>query len=426
MRRLARSDFVRYGAVVFVAQLGANVLNFLFHVLVSRRVGVAPYGELNALLAGLTILSVPALILTTIVVKYAAEFHAVDDAPRLRALALRVGTRLGSAALLLVPLAAFLAGPTAAYFNVTSRPAVVLTAVVVAFTLVLPPLRGVLQGAERFREYAVSTLLEVVVKVALAVLFTGFGWGIAGALGGWALGAAASLAYTALMLFAHYGRAPRAPLSLDVRRLVRTSAGVAAAMLLISAMGFGDVLIVKHYFEPRAAGLYSAGALAGKMLFWLVNFVPAVVLPRAATKAALGLRTTPVLLQALSAIAVLAGSGLVFYALCPRFVVTTLAGNAFAPAAAYVFPYGAATTLLATLNTVALYKIAVHRFDFIAPLAIVACGELLAIVLRHDNPQQVIEVLIVGNALGLLSTLYRIDAPLRAPVPAPRASRVAR
>ena len=106
MRRLARSDFVRYGAVVFVAQLGANVLNFLFHVLVSRRVGVAPYGELNALLAGLTILSVPALILTTIVVKYAAEFHAVDDVPRLRALALRVGTRLGLAALLLVPLAA--------------------------------------------------------------------------------------------------------------------------------------------------------------------------------------------------------------------------------------------------------------------------------------------------------------------------------
>jgi len=201
---------------------------------------------------------------------------------------------------------------------------------------------------------------------------------------------------------------------------------VAAATLLISAMGFGDVLIVKHYFEPRAAGLYSAGALAGKMLFWLVNFVPAVVLPRAATKAALGSRATPVLLQALSAIAVLAGSGLVFYALFPRFVVTTLAGNAFAPAAAYVFPYGAATTLLATLNTVALYKIAVHRFDFIAPLAIVACGELLAIVLRHDNPQQVIEVLIVGNALGLLSTLYRIDAPLRAPVPAPRASRVAR
>ena len=47
-------------------------------------------------------------------------------------------------------------------------------------------------------------------------------------------------------------------------------------------------------------------------------------------------------------------------------------------------------------------------------------------VLRHGNPQQVIEVLIVGNALGLLSTLYRIDAPLRAPVPAPRASRVAR
>ena len=423
LRRLARSDFVRYGAVVFVAQTGANVLNFLFHVLVSRRVGVAPYGELNALLAGLTILSVPATILTTIVVKYAAEFKAVDDGPRLRALVLRVVKTLGPASLAIVPAGALLAGPTAAYLNVTSRRDVVLTALVLALNLLLPALRGILQGAERFREYAASALLEVVVKVALAVAFTGIGWGVAGALGGWAAGSAVSLAYTLATLLAYFGAQPRAPLSLDLRRLVRTSAGVTAATLLISAMGFGDVLIVKHYFAPAAAGLYGAGALAGKMLFWLVGFVPAVVLPRAASSAARGERATPVLLQALGAIAVLAGGGLAFYALFPRFVVTTLAGNDFAPAASFVFSYGIATTLLATLNTVVLFKIAVHRFDFIVPLALAAAGELIAIVVHHDTPQQVIAVLIVGNALALAGALFRIDAPLR--TPALRAERAA-
>ena len=133
-------------------------------------------------------------------------------------------------------------------------------------------------------------------------------------------------------------------------------------------------------------------------------------------------------MQALVAIAVLAGGGLAFYALFPRLVVTTLAGEAFAPAASFVFSYGIATTLLATLNTVALYKLAVHRFDFIAPLAVVALGELIAIVVRHDTPQQVIAVLIAGNAIGLVASLYRIDAPLLSAsgVAARRASRVAR
>jgi O-antigen/teichoic acid export membrane protein len=415
LRRLARSDFVRFGIVVFAAQTGANVLNFLFHVLVSRRVGVAPYGELNALLAGLTILSVPATILTTIVVKYAAEFRALDDSARLNALVLRVAKTLGPVALAIVPAGALLAGPIAAYLNVSSLRSIVLTALVLALNLLLPVLRGILQGAERFREYAASTLLEVVVKVVLAVTFTSIGWGVAGALGGWAAGSAISLAYTFATLRRRFGSRERVPLSLDLPRLARTSGGVTAATLLITAMGFGDVVIVKHYFEPHAAGLYGAGALAGKMLFWLVGFVPAVVLPRAAGSAARGERATPILLQALGAIALLAGGGLAFYAFFPRLVVTALAGNAFAPAADIVFSYGIAATLLATLNTVALYKIAVHRFDFIAPVAVVAAGELLTIVLRHDSPQQVISVLIVGNALALGCSLFRIDAPLRSP-----------
>ena len=426
LRRLARSDFVRFGAVVFAAQTGANVLNFAFHVLVSRRVGVAPYGELNALLAGMTILLVPATILTTIVVKYAAEFRAVDDAPRLRALVLRVAGSIGPAALAIVPLGALLAAPAAAFFNVSSRPAIVMTAVVLALNLLLPVLRGILQGAERFREYAISALLEVVVKVVLAVILTGAGFGVAGALGAWALGSATSLVYTFFTLQRFYGAQPRAPLSLDLPRLARTSAGVTAATLLISAMGFGDILIVKHYFAPQAAGLYGAGALAGKMLFWLVGFVPAVVLPRAAGSAARGERTAPILFQAVAAIVVLAGGGLAFYALFPRFVVTALAGEAFAPAASIVFSYGVATTLLAVLNTVALYKLAVHRFDFIVPLALVVLGELIAVVLRHDTPQQVITVLIVGNAAGLAAALYRFDAPPASQIVAPRASRVAR
>ena len=150
LRRLARSDFVRYGAIVFVAQSGANALNFLFHVLISRRIGVAPYGELNALLAGLTILSVPSTILTTIVVKYAAEFRAVEDLPRLRALTLRTARTLGLAALAIVPVAALFAGPIASFLNMSSRGDVVLTAAIVAITLVLPPLRGVCKAPSAF------------------------------------------------------------------------------------------------------------------------------------------------------------------------------------------------------------------------------------------------------------------------------------
>ena len=99
LRRLARDDLIRHGALVLVSQTAVNVLSFVFQALVSRRIGVEAYGSLNALLAGFTVLTVPTLVLTTIVVKYAAEFRAVGDVARLRALTRYVATSLGTVAL---------------------------------------------------------------------------------------------------------------------------------------------------------------------------------------------------------------------------------------------------------------------------------------------------------------------------------------
>jgi O-antigen/teichoic acid export membrane protein len=410
LKRLARTDLVRYGAVVFAAQTAVNVFSFIFHVVVSRRVGVVLYGELNALLAGFAILSVPATILTTVVVKYAAEFRALDDAPRLRALVLRIGFGLGGIALLLVPLGVLAAPVVGGYLHVAAAGVVVLGVVMLALNLVLPVLRGVLQGVEHFTAYAISAALEAVVKVALALAFTALGWGVAGALGAWALGSAVSLAYTFGVLYARYGGQPHSSLRIDYARLGRTSAKVALATLLIAAMGFGDVVIVKHYFDPQTAGLYGAAALSGKMLFWLVAFVPAVVLPRAAGLAGRGERASSILVPAFGAIALLAGGGLLAYAFFPATIVTTLAGGAFVSAAPLVFPYGVAATLLAMLNTIVFFKVGLHRFDFLVPLTLVVLAELVAVILRHATPQQVIEILIAGNSVALLASLYRINA----------------
>jgi O-antigen/teichoic acid export membrane protein len=95
LRRLARNDLIRHGALVLVSQTAVNILSFAFHVLVSRRLGVEAYGSLNALLAGFILLTIPATILTTIVAKYAAEYRAAGDTARLRALSSRVATSLG-------------------------------------------------------------------------------------------------------------------------------------------------------------------------------------------------------------------------------------------------------------------------------------------------------------------------------------------
>ncbi len=408
---------IRYGAVVFIAQNAVNLVNFVFHVAVSRRLGVVDYGELNALLAGFTILAVPSAILATVAAKYAAEFRALGDVARLRALVRRVTVALGAVALLLVPLGAFAAAPIAAYLHAGSNGAVTITLAILALNVLLPALRGVLQGVEDFVAYGISTGLEAGLKLVLAIVLTSLGWGVNGALAAWALASLAALAYTYGTLAWRYRRVPVASLSIDYAKLGRTSANVAFATIVFTAMGFGDVLIVKHYFDSETAGLYGAAALAGKMLFYLVGFAPLVVLPRAAHEAAQGRAATPVLFVALGLVALIAGAGLVAYALAPRAIVTTLAGSAFAAAAPLVFPYGIAATLLAALGTIVFFKVGIHRFDFVLPIAAIALAELVTIVLYHPTARGIILVLIAGDGLAIVASLVHLG---------PRAARAAR
>jgi O-antigen/teichoic acid export membrane protein len=411
LRGLGASDFVRHGLLVFVATTLVNAFGYGFHFAISRKIGVEQYGVLSALNAGLMISLVVSQIVTTVAVKYAAEFRAAGDRARLGVLVRRLTVGCTIAGMLSAAVGVASAGTIAAYFHIANVRAVDLTMIVIGIGLITPSLRGVLQGMEEFGTFSISICLESFVKMALGVGFVYAGYGVDGAFAGWAIGSFSSLLYTAWVL----GRSQRyvrgVPLHVDLRRLGTTMAGVSIATVLMTSISYADVLVVKHFADPTTAGLYGALALSGKILFFLVGFVPTIVLPKATRIALGGASPVGVFLQALGVIAGLSGGGLLAFYLFPRFVITTLAGSAFAPAAPYVFAYGFAMVLLAVLNVIVAYKIGIHRFDFVWPLALCAVGEIVGISFYHRSLADVIAVLVAGNGIALLASAFRLNVP---------------
>ena len=70
--------------------------------------------------------------------------------------------------------------------------------------------------------------------------------------------------------------------------------------------------------------------------------------------------------------------------------------------------------IVAILNAVAVYKIGIHRFGFVIPLAAVALIELIALALFHATAYQVIRIVILGAAAALIVALVT-DPEGRAP-----------
>jgi O-antigen/teichoic acid export membrane protein len=405
-RRLVRSDFVRQSLVVFLASTLVNALGYAFHFAISRRIGVVAYGVLSALNAAFMICATLAGIIGVVVVKYAAELRAVGDTPKLTLFIRRLMLFCAVAAVLAIAIGV-----------VQDVHAVALDVIIIGLTVANVPLRAVFQGLEDFKTFAVLSCVESVLRVAFGISLVYLGFGVTGAFAGWAIGSTVSLLATCSVLLRRFSHTSDTKLYIDFRRLAITTVNVGLSTIMLTVIGYFDVIVVKHFADPTTAGLYGALSLSGKIIFFFVAFVPTVLLPKA-TRLSLGGRSAmPIFMQAMGAVVAISIGGLVVYGAAPGLIVTLLAGQSFAPAAPYVFSYGVAMVMLAALNVVVTFKIGLHRFDFIVPLTVVAIGEIVGISLHHQRLGDVITVLIVGNFVALTTSLYRIDASVVVRVP---------
>jgi O-antigen/teichoic acid export membrane protein len=414
-RRLLRNDFVVHGSLIFASTTLINICNYGFHLVVSRRLGVTGYGALASLLAALMLATFPAMISTYTVTKYASALHAVRDYAGLRTLVER--TLLFSALIAAIACSlGFLArNPLASYLNLPDVRPVVLLTLIVSVQFIFITIRGVLQGVQDFLRFAIATVSEVAGKLVLGVGLVYAGFGVGGALFGYALATTLSLAYTISAIYGHLDE-KRGPLRIEASHLLRTTSAIAASTASLAALGFIDVVLVKHYFDPHAAGLYGAVSLVGKALLFVASFVPTILLPKAAARSARGESPLPLLLQAGAATAAFAGIGLGVLCFRSEFTVAMMAGPAFVAAAPYVFPYGCAMALLGATTTVASFKIGVHQFDYVLPLVAIAVAEIVALTFLHRTLSQVVSVVLVAQVAAFICSLYRITA-VRSPQP---------
>jgi O-antigen/teichoic acid export membrane protein len=409
-RRLVRNDLVQHGSLVFASTMVSSGFLYVFYFIASRNLGVERYGTLSALLSASLLLSVFATVGTTIIVRFAAEFDAVGDAGKLRRLCDIVILWCGGTTLIFAIAGYAFREPVSRFLHVEDATLIELTALMAALNIVLPVMRGVLQGAQRFTAFAASTLVETFGKTMIGVALMVAGLGIAGAITGIVVGFAIAAGYTYIQLRRSFP-APPDRMRIDIRRLVATTGGIACSIFGVTTLMFFDVILAKHYLTAKEAGLYGAAALAGRALYMVISFLPTVLLPKATARAASGQSVRRLLFQAAMTAMGFSLAVLALYGLFPNFVIRVFAGAAYASAAPLVFPLAGAAALLGMANLLISYKVGLHRFDFIVPLLVIMTGEIAAIAYVHNRAEDIVRVLLIGHALVLAASLYRITAP---------------
>ena len=406
--RLGGDRLIRNNAIYLAGSVGVGVVGYVFHFATGRLLGPATYAIVAAIVSALSLLSLPSIVLQTTAARYTSLLSARADTGAIRRLLLQLSLACLLGVIVLGGILVVLAPAVAGYLHLADTRFVYLLALASAFALLLAITRGALQGLSRFVSLSLNTLLDMGTRVVLAVGL------ILGGLG--AVGAAISLvagpliAYAqSLFLFRRFARASAttSPPLTDVGRYTLSAVVAAAGITYLLNI---DVILAKHYLSGHDSGLYAAGAVLGRVIFFLGMTVASVMFPAVTLLHARGEAHFHVVEKSLLLLGILSGGFVLTYALLPGLVIGPF-GETFALVGPYLVLFAIALSFFAISVLFLNYFLSINNRRFIPPLVAAAALETVLIAAFHAGPRQVVTMVLISMAalLGMLTLLYVAD-----------------
>jgi hypothetical protein len=254
--------------------------------------------------------------------------------------------------------------------------------------------RGYIQGTYGFRRLAINLVIEGACRLGGSVLLILLGQGVVGVIA--ANSAAVAIAYFAVTPKLAGRIANPLHISYVFRETSQAMVFFAGQVLINNC----DIVLVKHFFAAREAGLYAAVAMVGRVIFAFSSSVVNSMFPLVAGTREEERRDLRVI--ATSLLLVLGTGSVLALALsiAPAWIWTSFFGSGFAIAGKYDLPYllalYAVTTIIYSLSVVIItfemsYKIANTSWVQLAFSGLV----IAAICVFHSSLREVILVQLV-------------------------------
>jgi len=396
---------VKNSAIVFGGTMFANFLAYLYHLIVGRMLGPARYGELAALISIYYILNAPSTILQNIMVKFFSQLKAKNELGEAKQLFISISKGIVVfgiiAFILLVPFTKFFAS----YLNI--RQPVYLIWLYLMFATYLFSIIAIsmLQGFQKFIAIAalqnIGGALRLIVGVIGATISVGWTLflGIIANVFGYLL--------TLIPLRSILSNKPK-KISMSAKSAIVYSVPTFIAIFCMTALYSQDVVLVKHFFPPELAGIYSSLSVLGKIIFFASSSVGLVSFPLLAERKELGKEFTSIVFLSLVGVGIMSFGLTLGYYLFPSLVVNLLFGKAFLSASVYLGSFGLFISFYTLANLFVTMYLALGETLVWIFAVLAAAAQTLTMNIFHSSLHTIIwnNTLIVGILFLVLLIYY--------------------
>jgi len=383
-------SLIRDSLLLFSATLIVNFGAFLYHFVMGRLLGVANYGVLGTLLTILYIINVPVNVIQTTITKFVVNYKALKEEEKINFLIRRSFRRLFILGIVGVIIVNIISSVIANFLHI-SRLNVIIISPIILFALLLPIVRGNLQGLQKFQLLGLNLIFEIIIKLGLGVTLVYIGYRINGAIFAIVLSFLFPILF-GLISIRQYIKKKQVE-SFDNKKVYKYTYPVLIALTLMTFLFTIDVFLVKHLFDDLTAGLYVAAAIIGKIIFFGTFAISQVMFPKSVERHSLNQSTKKILKKSLLLVAIIAIPITLFYFLFPEFVTIVLFGKNYLGITNLLGLFGVAISLFSFSYLLVLYNLSINRTKLIYFLVFAAILETVLIYLMHDSLFQVLLIL---------------------------------
>lgn len=163
-----------------------------------------------------------------------------------------------------------------------------------------------------------------------------------------------------------------------------------------------DILLVKHYFNQKDAGLYASLALIGRVVYFVAWMFVMMLLPAVIKLSKEEQNTRPVLLKYVGYISVLSACIVSGTLLFPNLAVNILFGSKFLSIAPLLWLYALTTSIFAIANIFSYYFLSLGQYIPVIISAALGLSQIVFIVLFHNSLKEVVVVQVIAMAILLI------------------------
>jgi cellulose synthase/poly-beta-1,6-N-acetylglucosamine synthase-like glycosyltransferase/glycosyltransferase involved in cell wall biosynthesis/O-antigen/teichoic acid export membrane protein len=403
-RRFAASG----AGLLVISSVLANFINFGFNAYLGRVLSLADFGTITIVNIFVYLLSLftGALSSTT---THEVSFFEGSKAGSGSAFFKRNWLRVFLAGLAGVFVWVLFMPDVGSYFNISNPLIIIAFTPVIVFSALGSLNSGYLQGTFSFASSAVVNILEVLIKLGLAITLVTIGLSSLSSLAIPGSMIASWVISTSLALLV-YRRARKTSVAATAQKAFSLSFYSAALVSGISVAAFltSDVILAKHYLSIDDAGRYALLSLVGKMIFFFGSLLGTFIMPLVAR--AEGEKRDPSrefnkILGGTAILTIGAAGGL---ALGGFYFVPLLLGAHALAIVPYVPLYSFAMLLFTISSTIALYGLARKRYIFPLLSFIASVVLWLEIAKRHASIGEFVSTIALVNlfAFALIVLAY--------------------